>query len=1334
MATIVLSAAGAALGSAVGGTFLGLSMTAVGRFIGASVGRAIDQRLMGQGSEVVVEGNRIDRFRVNRAGEGAPMARSYGRTRMSGQVIWASHFTEHVTTKKSGGGGGKGAPAQPSVKSTTYSYSVNLAIAICEGEITGISRVWADGEEIAPGDLNLRIYPGSADQLPDPKIEAVEGAGAVPAYRGTAYVVIEDLELTDFGNRVPQFSFEVLKPVQTETPEGANEVPHNLRGVALIPGTGEYALATTQVQYKYGEGSYGLANVNSPSGRSDMETSLDQLVQECPNMGAASLVVSWFGDDLRCGSCAVKPKVEQTQYDGARAAWRVSGLARAQAERVVHDGPEADAKPLYGGTPSDGAVIEGIRALQDRGQAVMFYPFILMEQLAGNSLADPYSDAADQPVLPWRGRITTSGAPGQAGSPDGTAAAEAEVAAFFGTAQVGDFTVGGQSAAAGGVIDALIAKEKVIDTTVAYSGPDVWRYRRFILHYAALCAAAGGVDAFCIGSEMRGLTQIRGAGGSFPAVEAMIALAADVREILGPDTKIGYAADWSEYFGYHPQDGSGDVYFHLDPLWADSEIDFIGIDNYMPLSDWREGEEHADAGHGTIYDLDYLRGNVAGGEGYDWYYPTPEALAAQRRIPITDGAYGEPWVFRYKDIRNWWGNTHHNRIGGVRQAQPTAWLPQGKPVWFTEFGCAAIDKGTNQPNKFLDPKSSESSLPKFSNGRRDELIQRQYLRAVTDFWGAVDNNPVSVEYGGPMIDMAHAIVWAWDTRPFPAFPGNSALWSDGGNYTRGHWLNGRASGISLSKLVEELCLEAGVLAYDVSGLHGFVRGYTSGDTGDMRRLLQPLMLRFGFDAVERDGVLVFLMRTGRGAKQIDAERLAVSSELNGTLTQNRSSEAEMAGRVRLEFIRSDGDYETIAEEAVLPDEATHAVSRSEVPLVMTRGEGRQTVERWLAEARVAREQARFALPPSRLDVGPGDVVSLPEDGGRALYRVDRMETGREQIIEAVRIEPEVYVPVDVVDEPGKVSPFVAPVSVLPLFLDLPLMTGNEVPHAPHIAITAKPWPGSVAVYDAPQDSNYVLNDIFAARATFGVTQAPLFAAQTGLVDRGDGLQIKLSTGTFETVDDAALLSGANLCAIGDGSPGGWELFQFRDAELIDTDTWRLSHRLRGQLGTDALMPEAWPVGSYIVRLDGAPQQIDLAATSRRLSRHFRIGAARRPVSDPSYVYEVQAFDGNGLRPLSPAHLRGAWAGGDLALSWIRRTRIDGDSWDLADVPLGEAREAYLLRILDGTTVLREATLTTPDYAYTAADQAADGAGAGFAVEVAQLSDVYGPGLFTRWEA
>lgn len=55
-----------------------------------------------------------------------------------------------------------------------------------------------------------------------------------------------------------------------------------------------------------------------------------------------------------------------------------------------------------------------------------------------------------------------------------------------------------------------------------------------------------------------------------------------MRAILGPGTAISYAADWSEYFGHHPQHGSGDRFFHLDPLWGDANIDFVGIDNYMP--------------------------------------------------------------------------------------------------------------------------------------------------------------------------------------------------------------------------------------------------------------------------------------------------------------------------------------------------------------------------------------------------------------------------------------------------------------------------------------------------------------------------------------------------------------------------------------------------------------------------------------------------------------------------------------------------------------------------------------------------------------------------------
>ena len=534
-------------------------------------------------------------------------------------------------------------------------------------------------------------------------------------------------------------------------------------------------------------------------------------------MRATSLVVSWFGDDLRCGECQIRPRVEKRDFESANMPWTVSSLTRDAAGEVPKD---AEGREVYGGTPSDQAVVEAILALRQAGQDVLYYPFILMEQMPGNGLPDPRSDAGDQPVLPWRGRITTSKAPGQDGTPDGTAQAEAEVAAFFGTATAADFTVTPMEAVAlaepgTGALDLLSFGGAVKASPVSYNGPDEWSFRRFILHQAALCAAAGGVESFCIGSEMRGLTQIRGTGNSFPAVAQLVALAAEVRAVLGPEVKISYAADWSEYFGYQP--GDGDRFFHLDPLWADENIDFIGIDNYMPLSDWREGDDHLDAqAWPSIYDLDYLQSNIEGGEGYDWFYPSPEARAAQRREPITDDAYGEPWVWRFKDLRGWWENRHFDRVGGVRATEPTAWVPGSKPIRFTEYGCAAVDKGTNQPNKFVDPKSSESRLPRHSNGARDELIQLQYLRAISAYWGDPARNPRSDEFDGRMIDMDHAHVWAWDARPYPWFPGNTGLWSDGENYARGHWITGRASARRLAEVVGEIAGRAGVADLDTA--------------------------------------------------------------------------------------------------------------------------------------------------------------------------------------------------------------------------------------------------------------------------------------------------------------------------------------------------------------------------------------------------------------------------------------------------------------------------------------------------------------------------------------
>lgn len=1303
MATILLSAAGAALGAGFGGTVLGLSGAVIGRAVGATLGQAIDQRLlnqrlMGAGSEAVEVG-KIDRLRLMGASEGAGIARLWGRQRIAGQVIWATRFKETVTTQSSttgGSGKGGGSGQQTSQTTQTYSYSVSIAVALCEGEITRIARIWADGNEITPRRLTMRVYKGTQSQLPDAKIEAVEGTGRAPAYRGIAYVVIEDLQLAAYGNRVPQLSFEVIRPVVGAAGQAHPDLSRLITGVAMIPGTGEYALATTPVFYDYGTGAKRSANRHTIAGGTDFTASLRDLRGELPQANAVALVVSWFGDDLRAAHCTIRPKVEQKQKDGMEMPWRVTGLTRASAQEV----PKLEGRAVYGGTPTDQSVIEAIKALKNAGKEVTFLPFILMDQLAGNSLPNPYSADLGQPALPWRGRITATVAPGRAGSPDGTPAATTEIDDFFGTASPAQFSH--------------------TSTSVSYSGPNQWRYRRFILHYAHLCAAAGGVDSFLIGSEMRGLTQLRGGGHSFPAVTRLRTLAGEVRAILGPNCKISYAADWSEYFGAQID---GNVYFHLDPLWSDANIDYIGIDNYMPMADWRDGAAHADAAYGSILNPDYLIANIAGGEGFDWYYASPAAEAAQIRTPIVDADWGEHWIYRYKDLRGWWENFHYPRIGGLRASAPTAWVPQSKPFRFTEYGCAAIDRGANQPNRFLDAKSSEGGAPKYSNGMRDDAMQLAYFAAQAQFWQDGANNPTSAIYGGAMLDFARSHAWAWDARPFPDFPRNLALWSDGANYEAGHWLNGRTGNQPLAGVIAEIAAQSGLHQINSDAAYGIVRGYVLPDPTTARAAMQPLLQAAGAEVVEREGLVQFGLRAQAKTYDIAAETLVRSDEMDGTFEVTRGALVEETGRLRLGYVEAEGAYEARVAEAIFPDQGQLNLAQSELPMVLTEAEARALAQRFMAETRVARDSARFALPKSLAHIGAGDRVTLAGQD----YRIDRVDSASYQQIEAVRSEPALFIPMITPPPPRRYS---APITDAPLavqFLDLPLMTGDELPHAPHVAAFATPWQGAAGVWSSISDDGYSLSTTLAEAAVFGVTETELAAAQTGVWDRGPALRVVLAGGALQSRSLAEVLAGQNLALIGTGAADGWELFQFANADLVAPNTYDLSLRLRGQAGSDGLMAPIWPVGAPFVLVNSALRQIPLPASARGLLRNYRIGRLSAGYDAPEVVQQQAAFAGAGLRPYPIAHLRAKMQGSDLAVTWLRRTRIDGDSWNSIDVPLGETSEAYVLRIANGAGVLRETVLFAPSFAYTAAMRSADGAAGALTISVAQRSDAYGLG-------
>ena len=1251
MATILLQVAGAALGSVFGPVG-----TAIGSAVGATLGGMIDTGLIS--STRTIRGRGLSGARIPSADEGSPILRVHGSMRIAGALIWATRFEETVTRERQGGKGGG-----PKVES--YHYHANFALGLCEGPIAMIRRVWADGRELDLDTLDMRIYRGTATQLPDPLIEAKQGAGRAPAWRGLAYVVFERLPLDDFGNRIPVLQFEVIRPT------GALEIA--IKAVAVIPGATEHGYAITPVRETLGPGAVRVLNRNMRQASTDWAQSIDELQALCPNLTSVALVSSWFGDDLRAGHCRFRPGVEVNARSGETRPWKVGGLTRATAHVIS----AKDGGPAYGGTPDDSAVIEAISDLKARGLKVVLYPFVLMDVPDDNGHEDP-NGGEEQPSYPWRGRITANPAPGRPGTPDGTEAMRTDIEALSGGMESADFIV-----AAG---------------SVSWTGGDEG-YRRFVLHHAALAMAAGGVDGFIIGSEMTGLTRLRDETGAFPFVEQLIDLAADVKAMLGPATTVTYAADWTEYAGYRPYDGSGDVYFNLDPLWAHPAIGAVGIDNYMPLSDWRDGDRAAGNpdGAGFANDSAAMGRAITGGEGYDWYYADKAGRDARNRLPVSDGLMGKDWVYRIKDLRGWWENPHFDRTGGSEALSPSPWVPGSKPFWFTELGCPAVEKGAGQPNLFPDPKSSEGALPWYSTGARDDLAQRAFLDAHMAHWSGPAN-------ADGMVATDNVYIWTWDARPYPAFPLTSTIWSDGPNWRTGHWLNGRLGAMALRDLIAAVLTEAGMSNFDVERVDGMVTGHVISSPASSRTVLEPLLQAFAIDVREGSGGLEFASRLKLGAAPVEIGVVAEPAE--GPLFEEiRGENGEFANEAVLLSVDPLNDYAPAsARSRRLEGEP---VRQQDLPLSLALDPGlaRVTADQWLLDHRLQRRQLRLALPPQAARVQPGDIVrfTMP-DTPQGRYRIARIEDGEMRRIEAVAHAGAATG--DMAETLGPRSPsdanaFFAPELVL---LDLPVISGTDETGWARAGALGRPWRRMV-LSSSLEEEGYSARVTLEAPGRIGVLVSDLPPGKAeGRFDSSAVPEVDLGFGGLSSASRLAVLNGANAAAVRSQS-GVWEVLQYETAEEITPGRWRLDKLLRGQAGTDDAMRAGAEAGAQFILLDGAFRPLGLSPEEAGRVLNWIAEASGGPLGGSEPV--VFAGGERALTPLSPVHLMGVREAGGVRLSWIRRGRLTADSWTPAEIANDEGFERYRVEILDGETIVRTAEPESGEWLYPAAHELVD---------------------------
>jgi len=224
----------------------------------------------------------------------------------------------------------------------------------------------------------------------------------------------------------------------------------------------------------------------------------------------------------------------------------------------------------------------------------------------------------------------------------------------------------------------------------------------------------------------------------------------------------------------------------------------------------------------TLYSKAYLKANIEAGEKFNWFYFDStnlgrgnDPLGSDLQVSLPEGDrltqlrhqfFANQQILGNKQIRWWWNNAHQalyddgDGHGDAPKGPATEWIAQSKPIVFTEYGFPACDRGTNQPNVFFSPGSTESFTPFWSTWRNadgsgflprpDQNLQLLALQAIYEYWFKEGHNTVS-SAGIKMIEPAFCSVWNWDARPFPTFPKLSGVWGDAGNWAAGNWLNGK---------------------------------------------------------------------------------------------------------------------------------------------------------------------------------------------------------------------------------------------------------------------------------------------------------------------------------------------------------------------------------------------------------------------------------------------------------------------------------------------------------------------------------------------------------------
>ncbi len=1163
--------------------------------ISTSLGQEIDGQIFGYDERNLIRGRKLSEFSIQTSSYGEVINKIYGRVRISGNIIWADKI-KIIEEKQAVNQGGKGSGAKVERKTETrFRYFVNLAIALCEGEIDNIERIWADANLINLANYcsNFRIHKGTESQNPDSLIESFEGIGKTPAYRGLAYIVMEDFEITEFRGRIPNFAFEVARNLNFSEENSPEKL---IEGVNIIPGCGEFVYDTIthqkldglEIAGKWYQKSFAEnINQNNAFGKADSLVALDNLQNNFPNLEYVSIICCWFADDLDIQNCKIEPRVEYKSLTKTTPTeWVVAGLNRASARLVTQN----NNRPIYGGTPSDASILRFIDECKNRGLKVKFYPMIFVDSL----------------TKPWRGKITGNAS---------------DVTDFF-------------------------TKTK--------------GYNEFILHYANL--VKNKVDAFIIGTEMKGLTSIRD-GNNFPAIDEFINLAELVKNIMGVTTKISYAADWSEY---HSIDG----WYHLDPLWASENIDFIAIDAYFPLTDRPQN---------GVYDVDEIIAGWESGEGYDWFY-------SDEHRTIKENLSEE---YAWKNLAWWWNNFHINP-----DDNQTDWQPQSKKIWFAEYGFPSVDGASNQPNVFYNPESEDSALPRFSKGYIDFFAQRNAIKGTLLKW-----------QNSPMVEKK--FLWAFDARPYPNFPDMLNVWSDGEIWSRGHWISGKLGNASLADVITEICINAGLTEnqIDVSELKEILIGFQIANNDSAINAIKDLSQVYFFDIVESEKIK-FIPKKISNIIEINSSEIIFDDKIkrrNFAIQFEKYSEKLITSQVVFNYYSQNNNYQinTITNNA----EDINSQAKIEVnsSIIFNNSVAENIAKIISLEENIATNRVEFFLSYKHIYLENGDIIKLNFNENFYNLRITNIiaKDGRIRV-NAIIFEDNFY-NFNLLDFQGGSSENLEIISDTHLeILDIPNLNLDFNIDNPHLKIAvcglSNNWQGaSIYISNISAEVGFQKIAETSKSAKIGYLTNSFSEKNQLIVDEISTAEINLINGELEGISTDLMQQFSNLCIIGN------EILQFQSAEILSENNYQLSGFYRGLFSSENFMNHN-PSERFIL-LDDNIIKIEIPANLIGSKLWLKAVSFGKSIEDAEAI-EIN-FQANSLKPFSVVHLKKEFIENDIKISWLRRSRSLSNFSSQVEIPLAEFAEKYEVEIMQGEIVKRIINSNQSEILYSEAEQIED---------------------------